>query len=623
MEIFLLSVFCQNWLVNHRSLRQHANCYDLYSVGDEKDVKSLLTKTNRVLEKHHYDPPLYCSFDIHGQLQTTIQFLIRNVGAQYLILSSQIHYERELLNVVDGGLVALDWITLSHPSPSSATIPTQRSSTTSISSTRSDNINRGDRNSASASDRNSDRDEDEDKDEEIDSASDIPTIILHHGLCGDAASEHIVFMANKFLSSKQQKFRVVVVVMRGCGGLDLMTSQAMHGARTDDLRAAIDHIHRKIPSSRLFGIGFSLGAGIMLKYLGEEGAKSPLTAAYCISPPWDGKKQSLYFPLWSLFLAIPVKLYALRHRQCLKNSIHLLYVLLAPTLGCVDELLTENHGYRTLGEYYSACSPLGLAHNIQVPTLSLSARDDPVCYHGSAPAPAPATSLPPSSHSLSCPSSSSSSAYSSSLPTLSATSLNSNSSSSTSSVAPSSSSLLLSPTISVHHHSLSTPLHSTPHNDSNRDHNHNHNCDSDIVSDSDRDRDSDTEYKEDPERPKKEMKCSKDELYIDAASGSESSLPIPIPTSMHTSGVETDKEKEKEINSPSEELPASSSSSSPVCRLVILKTLLGGHLAFPCTTSSSSSSSLPPSLSFPFSSWCRAWCDDVALDWVLGFLESA
>ena len=600
-------MFCQNWLVNHRSLRRHANCYDLYSVGDEKGVKSLLTKTHRVLEKYHYDPPLYCSFDIHGQLQTTIQFLIRNIGAQYLILTGKIHYERELLNAEDGGLIALDWITLSHPSPSSSsvTVPEQGSSTASISSTRSDNINPRDRNSDIDSDRS--RDRYEDKDEEIDSASDIdiPTIILHHGLCGDAASEHIVFMASKFLSCKQQKFRVVVVVMRGCGGLDLMTSQAMHGARTEDIRTAIEHIREKLPRSRLFGIGFSLGAGIMLKYLGEEGAKSPLTAAYCISPPWDGKKQSLYFPLWSLFLAIPVKIYALRHRQCLKNSIHLLYVLLAPNLGCVDELLVENHGFRTLGEYYSACSPLGLAHNIQVPTLSLSARDDPVCFHGSAPAPAPY--LPPSSHSLSFPSTSSS------LPTLSVASFNSNSSSLTSSVAPSSSSLLLSPTISVHHLplSISTPHHSTPHNGSN----HYRNCDSGSVNDSDRDSDSDTEYKEDPARSKKEMKCSRDDLYIDAASSSKSALLIPI--SMHT----REQEKEKKINTLSVQLPTSSSSSSPppVCRLVILKTLLGGHLAFPCTTTSSCCSS---SLSFPFSSWCRAWCDDVALDWVLEFLES-
>ena len=609
MEIFLFSVFCQNWLVNHRSLRRHANCYDLYSVGDEKDVKSLLTDTHRVLEKHHYNPPLYCSFDIHGQLQTTIQFLIRNIGAQYLILSGKFHYERELLNVQDGGLVALDWITLSHPSLSSAVIPEQRSSTASISSRRSD-INPGDKNSISASD--------SDRDEETDSLSDIPTIILHHGLCGDAASEHIVFMASKFLSCKQQKFRVVVVVMRGCGGLDLVTSQAMHGARTEDLREAIDHIHKKLPRSRLFGIGFSLGAGIMLKYLGEEGSKSPLTAAYCISPPWDGKTQSVYFPLWSLFLAIPVKIYALRHRQCLKNSIHLLYVLLAPNLGCVDELLTENHGYLSLGEYYSACSPLGLAHNIQVPTLSLSTKDDPVCFHGSAPAPAPcASSLPPSSHSSLFPSSSSSST-SSSLPTLSVTSFNSNSSSLTSSVAPSSSSLLLSPTAPIHHHHppLFRPLHSTPHNGSN----HNHNCDNGSASGNDGDSDSDTEYK-DPERSKKGVKSSRDDLNI-AASSSESALPIPIPITMHAS----EKEKEKVINCLSPQLPAPSPSPSPspVCRLVILKTLLGGHLAFPYTTTSSSSSlsALPSSLSFPFSNWCRAWCDDVALDWVLGFLES-
>ena len=582
MEIFLTSMFCQKWLTNHIGLRRHANCHDLYSVGDERNVMPLLLRTQKVLSKHPYNPPLYCSFDIHGQLQTTIQFLIRNIGAQYLILSGKVVYERELLTVQDGGLVALDWITLSHlpstPAPEPGT-GTGTGSRTSNTGTTSGNMNT-DTNPI-------------DRDIGMDSASDVPTIILHHGLCGDSSSEHIVFMARKFLSSQQQQFRVVVVVMRGCGGLDLMTSQAMHGARTEDLRDAIQHIHKKLPKSRLFGVGFSLGAGVLLKYLGQEGPKSPLEAAYCVSPPWDGQKQSLFFPLWTLFLAVPVKLYALRQRRCFKSSVHLLCVLLAPTLGCVDALLTENHGYRSLMEYYSACSPVSVSHNIQVPTLSVSAKDDPVCFHDSAPAP-----FLHSSSSSSCP-----------LPTptptpsLSSPSFNP-SSSLTSAAVPSSSSV----SSTANHHPLSKPLHSTLHTE----------CDvpssSESGSESEGESESDTEYK-DPEYSRRKEHCSGDKLHTSVTS-TESAM------QMHARRLEQEQVQEQE----QEQEDILQPTLSPVCRLLILKTLLGGHIAFPCTTTSSSSSSssaLSSSLSYPFSSWCESWCDDVALDWVLGFIDSA
>jgi predicted alpha/beta-fold hydrolase len=594
MEIFLISMFCQNWITYHSSLRQLANCHELYSVGDDKDVISLLTRTHRVLEKHPYNPPLYCSFDIHGQLQTTIQFLIRNIGAQYLILSGKVVFERELLTLEDGGLVALDWITLS--SAASASSSSSSASAASASAAAAAIPVPTSARTVSTSICTDSNPVDAENENENENESDVPTIIMHHGLCGDASSEHIVFMARKFLSSPVQKFRVVCVVMRGCGGLDLMTSHAMHGARTCDLKGAIEHIHRKLPRSRLFGIGFSLGAGVMLKYLGQEGGNTCLEGAYCVSPPWDGKNQSMFFPLWALFLAIPVKVYALRHRQCFKSAYHLLCILLAPTLGCVDELLTENHGYETLAEYYSACSPAGLSHNIQVPTLSVSARDDPVCYHASAPAPL----------SLSRPALPFTASFSLATPSLSLSPPTSASSSLTSSALPSSSSL----SSTLHHHPLSTTLHYTSHNENFAHSGSSSDSSSDSDSGSNNGNGIDAECKDPEYGRKEEREYSGNKVYSAVSSKKQSSH-----------GKKGEGEQREGQGQGQEMLlpPTASASSPPVCRLMILKTLLGGHIGFPCTTSSSST--LPPSLRFPLSSWCESWCDDVALDWVLGFFE--
>lgn len=476
MDFFLTGLLCHRWLLNHNYLRGNSNQHIIYSAVESSEGLSLTTRTKEVFDKNWYAPPFYCSFDVYGQLQTTAQFLIRNIGALYLTQSGRLKFRRELLSLDDGARIALDWVV-----PIPELCPAS-----------------GDTNSHSAV-------------TSIDDGPDnnIPIVIMHHGLCGDSSSEHVVFMVRRLLNCAR-KFRIVVVVARGCGGSELLTSDTMHGARTEDLRVAIKHIHANSPNALIFGMSFSLGAGIMLKYLGEEGEQVPLHAAVCLSPPWDSDKKSPFFRLWAMFLAVPVKLYAIKHRRSLKSSLSLWRILAAFDLSSVDNQLAKSYGYRDLKAYYTACSPLPYAHSIAVPTLAISARDDPVCFHGSAPSPSP----PISSHS----------------PSLSST----------------------------HHVSLPVPV-----------------------------------------KKYDDKGILEERVSPHVTSYCDTSLPI---------------------SSPSVPLP--------VCRLVIVKTLLGGHLAFPyiAPTLSASSASPPrvsPSvLSFPLSSLCDAWCDDVAVAWIETFLDS-
>ncbi len=55
---------------------------------------------------------------------------------------------------------------------------------------------------------------------------------------------------------------------RGCGGLEL--SVGLHSAaNTDDLRMAVELVTKRYPLSPLFVVGYSLGANILVNYLGE------------------------------------------------------------------------------------------------------------------------------------------------------------------------------------------------------------------------------------------------------------------------------------------------------------------------------------------------------------------
>ena len=48
------------------------------------------------------------------------------------------------------------------------------------------------------------------------------------------------------------------------------------------------YIKKKFKSSQLFAIGFSLGANLLTKYLGELGSND-IKKAICIGNPWDFK----------------------------------------------------------------------------------------------------------------------------------------------------------------------------------------------------------------------------------------------------------------------------------------------------------------------------------------------
>lgn len=59
-----------------------------------------------------------------------------------------------------------------------------------------------------------------------------------------------------------------------------ITSQMMYSAgHTDDTRQALAHIAQIYPDAPLLGLGFSLGANVVTRYLEEEGELSRLHSA--------------------------------------------------------------------------------------------------------------------------------------------------------------------------------------------------------------------------------------------------------------------------------------------------------------------------------------------------------
>jgi predicted alpha/beta-fold hydrolase len=100
----------------------------------------------------------------------------------------------------------------------------------------------------------------------------------------------------------------VVLNNRSCAHSTLRTSTAYCAAWTHDIRHVVASLSQRYPSAPLVACGFSLGANMLCKYLGEMGSACPLRAAVSVSNPCDLQAASAMMakglgPLYDLVLA--------------------------------------------------------------------------------------------------------------------------------------------------------------------------------------------------------------------------------------------------------------------------------------------------------------------------------
>lgn len=205
--------------------------------------------------------------------------------------------------------------------------------------------------------------------------------VLIHGLGGSHRSGCVQRQARLLL---QQGWRVVCPDLRGCGlGLPL-ARRPYHAGSSDDLRVAMASIHAWSPSSPLVLIGFSLGGNIVLKLAGEVGEHPVpgLERVVAVSPPIDLERcanlialpRNRFYELH--FLQELLKL--ARRRQRLFPDLPALRFPRRMTLRLYDELyIAPRNGFTDALDYYHRAAALPLIPRIAIPTLIMTARDDP------------------------------------------------------------------------------------------------------------------------------------------------------------------------------------------------------------------------------------------------------
>lgn len=208
-----------------------------------------------------------------------------------------------------------------------------------------------------------------------------PIALLLHGLGGSHASFHLQRMARHLLPLG---FRVVRLDLRGCGKGAPLARRFYHAGLSTDIREVALEIGRWSPTSPLTLIGFSLGGNLALKMAGElrDSPAPNLVRVAALAPPIDlvGSAGLLAKPSNRLYDRHFVRelISLARKRQEYFPDSPPMNLPRRMTMRRFDELyVAPRSGFADAMDYYRRASAFPYVARIPVPTLVLTARDDP------------------------------------------------------------------------------------------------------------------------------------------------------------------------------------------------------------------------------------------------------
>ena len=218
-----------------------------------------------------------------------------------------------------------------------------------------------------------------------------PFILVLHGLEGSSDSGY----ARGLLGAVQKRgWRGAVMHFRNCSETPNRTDRSYCAGVTEDLDYTIRQLRTEYPMAPIAVVGYSLGGSVLLKWLGEQGRKAPVTAAVAVSVPFllaDAATRvqrglsRLY--QWHLTRAMRQS-YSRKFETRTDAPFPLNQVSQLSTFFAFDDAITAPlHGYQGVEDYYRRASCRQYLKHIETPTLILHALDDPFMYPSTTPLP--------------------------------------------------------------------------------------------------------------------------------------------------------------------------------------------------------------------------------------------
>ena len=209
-----------------------------------------------------------------------------------------------------------------------------------------------------------------------------PTLLLLHGLEGSSLAHYMAGISDKAWTAG---WNVVRLNQRNCGRTEHLSRGLYHSGLTQDPRTVLQELAGR-DGLRTFAIaGYSLGGNLALKLAGElnEAPIAGVAAVCAVSPTMDlavcvkALERRANIPYQFNFVRNLRK--GMRRKAALYPADFSLEALgRVWTVRQFDEAYTApHHGFRDAADYYHRASAVRVIERVRVPTLILTAANDP------------------------------------------------------------------------------------------------------------------------------------------------------------------------------------------------------------------------------------------------------
>lgn len=213
-------------------------------------------------------------------------------------------------------------------------------------------------------------------------ATAAPRLLILHGLEGTIRSHYARGMLRRAAAAG---WAADLLIFRGCGSELNRALRFYHSGETEDLAFAARRIAEEHPLDPMIVVGYSLGGNVLLKWLGDPASSHPvqLRAAAAVSVPYDLEAGARFIHrgfsrAYEHHFLRTLKVKAIAKLERFPGVADAAAIKAADSIVDFDEHFTAPiHGFANARDYYRRSSALRFLPSIPVPTLLISAFDDP------------------------------------------------------------------------------------------------------------------------------------------------------------------------------------------------------------------------------------------------------
>lgn len=209
-----------------------------------------------------------------------------------------------------------------------------------------------------------------------------PTLLILHGLEASSEAHYVRGLADKAFAAG---FNAVRLNQRNCGGTEHLSAGLYHSGLTQDPASVVRELIEVDGLPAIAVAGYSLGGNLALKLAGDYGSDAPpeLRAICAVSPTMDLERcvvalEAAQNRLYEWNFVRNLKARIRRKARLFPGRYPLNGLRRIKTVRAFDEAFTApHHGFRDAHDYYHRASALRVIDRIRVPTLIITADDDP------------------------------------------------------------------------------------------------------------------------------------------------------------------------------------------------------------------------------------------------------